>query len=163
PIEPGIGGDPMTRTDRLERLFLSHLWACVPFALVWMLWPEVVGVVQEASAIRALRLVAAAAGGYLLVRTWLTFRPLGNVPWFSVCPAVDVKLISAALFVRPQPADSWLVLIYPFPVTQAAATLNLRWALIVGGLAAGSYIAACGMAGLQQLQYAYAAFRLFFL
>lgn len=59
----------MSRSVPLERLFLYHLWACVPFAVIWMLWPGVVGISQDPQEIRALRLVYGVAAAYLLARS----------------------------------------------------------------------------------------------
>jgi hypothetical protein len=90
----------MSRPTQLDRLFLYHVWACVPFALVWMIWHRVVGVSQDPQEIRALSLVYMVGIAYLLVRSWLTFRPPGAVPWEYVWPLADVMLISAGLAVK---------------------------------------------------------------
>ncbi|MGD9495221.1 MAG: sensor histidine kinase [Armatimonadota bacterium] len=152
----------MMSSNRLERLFLYHLWACVPFALAWMLWPGLLGVSRDPAEIQALRVIAALAVAYIALRSWVVLRAAGPT-WHCVWPLADVALISVALLQKAAPERSWLSLLYLFPVTQAAATLNLRWALGVGGLAAVAYLAATGAAGLESVRYVYATFRLFFL
>lgn len=131
--------------------------------MIWAILPQAVGREHNAQAVQALRLVCSIAALYLVARSWLTFRPLGTVPWDHIWPLLDVCLVTVALLFKRAPAESWLVLLYLFPVTQAAATLNLRWALLVGALAMVCYLAATGQTGVEKLRYAYATFRLFFL
>ncbi len=146
----------------MQRLFLYHLWACVPFALAWAIWPAVLGVSQDPAEISALRTVVLVAVAYLAIRSWVVLRR-PQWGWQCVWPLVDVLLISVALCLKGSPDRSWLSLLYLLPVTEAAATLELRWALAVGLLSAATYVLACGAAGLGSLQYMYAVFRLFFL
>jgi signal transduction histidine kinase len=150
----------MTRRLELERLFLWHLWACLPFVFVWVMWPRIFGHNDPPSRIALLRLVYLAAVAYLSVRTYLTLRPWGKVPWSYVWPVADVLLISAGLAAHHTEAGSWAILLYLFPLTQAAATLQLRWALLVAGLCAGCYLLVCG-AG--DVATSAGAFRPFFL
>lgn len=153
----------MEASRRLERLILYHLWACVPFGLAWAVWPGVLGVSRDPGEVLALRLVMAAAVLYLAARSWIVLKSPAAPSWRSVWPIVDVLLISVALLLKSSPATSWLSLLYLFPITQAAATLRLRWAVLVGVLAAALYLLASGMSGVAHLRYAWAAFRLFFL
>jgi len=153
----------MSDTNRLQRLFLYHIWACVPFGLVWLVCPRTVAVTRLAGEILALRIVLVVAGVYVLARSWLVFRSPSSERFRYVWPVADVLLITAALFCKRFPADSWLVLLYLLPVTEAAATLSVRWALSVGALAAVGYLGSSGISGLVGLRYTYAAFRLSFL
>lgn len=147
----------------LQRLFLYHLWACVPFVIAWLIAPASVGVSHDPLEIRATYPVACTALVYLLIRSWLTFRPRLTVRWEYVWPVADVFLISIALFARVNPQGSWLMLLYLFPITQAASTLSVRWALGIGALSVTAYLSACGLGGLEPLRYGYGIFRLFFL
>lgn len=153
----------MSDTVRLQRLLLYHIWACVPFALVWLVWPRTVGVSRLPEEILALRLIIAAAGLYVAARSWLVFRVPASARFQYVWPVLDVAFISAALSCKRFPADSWLVLLYLFPVIEAAATLSHRWAMSVAVLAVAGYLVSSGAKGLESLHYAYGAFRLFFL
>ncbi|MDQ3815465.1 MAG: sensor histidine kinase [Armatimonadota bacterium] len=153
-------------SNRLERLFLYHLWACVPFAVAWMIWPGIVGAASAPDEVLRMRIVTLVAGVCLLVRSWRTFRPIrrdGSMRESIIWPIIDVLLISAALFVRAGADNSWIVLLYLLPITQASATLNLRWALLVGGLAVASYLLVFALSGNEMHSYFYGAFRLFFL
>lgn len=152
----------MEASKRLERLILYHLWACVPFGLAWAIWPEVLGASRDPQAVYALRVVCAAAGLYLVVRSWIVLRP-HSPAWRYVWPLVDVALITVALVLKSEPEKSWISLLYLFPVAEAAATLEVRWAVVIGLLAASSYLATTGTAALEGLGGAIAAFRLFFL
>lgn len=137
----------MVSSAAMQRLFLYHLWACVPFALAWAIAPGVFGVAHDPGEIQALRLVALLALLYLAVRSWVVLhRPQWG--WQYVWPLADVVLISVALCLKAAPESSWLSLLYLLPVTEAAATLDLRWALLVGGLAAAAYLLACGASGI---------------
>lgn len=147
----------------LQRLFLYHLWACVPFVIAWLVAPATVGVSRDPMEIRATYPVALAALAYLVFRSWFTFRPRPAVRWEYIWPVADVFLISLALFARVRPQGSWLMLLYLFPITQAASTLSVRWALGIGALSVAAYLSACGVGGLESLQYGYGVFRLFFL
>ncbi|MGC9318902.1 MAG: sensor histidine kinase [Armatimonadota bacterium] len=152
----------MEVSRRLERLILYHLWASVPFGLAWAIWPGILGISQDPQAVFALRVVCVAAGLYLAARSWVVLRP-HSPSWHYVWPLVDVALVTAALAFKTAPERSWISLLYLLPVTEAAATLRLRWAVVVGLLAAGSYLSATGAAAVEQLGGAVAAFRLFFL
>lgn len=147
----------------LQRLFLYHLWACVPFVIAWLIAPTLVGVSRDPLEIRATYPVACTALVYLLVRSWITFRSHSTVRWEYVWPVADVFLISLALFTRVKPQGSWLMLLYLFPIMQAASTLSVRWALGIGALSVTAYLSACGLGGLEPLRYGYGIFRLFFL
>jgi len=152
----------MVSSAAMQRLFLYHLWACVPFALAWAIAPGVFGVSRDPAEIQALRSVVLAALVYLSVRSWVVLRR-PQWGWQYVWPLADVVLISAALCLKSDPGASWLSLLYLVPVTEAAATLDLRWALLVGGLAATAYLLTCGPSGVESLHHVYALFRLFFL
>lgn len=153
----------MSAQAGLQRLFLYHIWACVPFVIAWLIAPMSVGVSGNPIEIRSTYLVAAIALVYLLIRSWLTFRPNTTVRWVHVWPVADVLLISMALFARVEPQGSWLILLYLFPIMQAASTLSLRWAMGVGALSVGAYLSVCGLGGLEPLRHGYGIFRLFFL
>jgi len=152
----------MVSSAAMQRLFLYHLWACVPFAIAWAAAPGILGVSRDPDEILALRMVVLVALAYLAIRSWVVLRR-PQWGWQHVWPLVDVLLISVALCVKGSPHRSWLSLLYLLPVAEAAATLELRWALAVGVLSAAAYVVACGAAGLGSLQYMYAIFRLFFL
>lgn len=129
------------RPAKIELLFLYHLWACVPFALAWMLWPGELGELPAGDPRSTrLALVYGVAIGYLGLRTWVTSRGGGRLPLERLWPFLDVTLISLGLAVYEAPADSWAVLLYLLPVMQTAATLDLRWSLLVGGAAAVGYL-----------------------
>ena len=150
----------MARPTNLERLFLVHLWACAPFVLVWVAWPSTFGHHHDPGVVRNLRLVYALALVYLSLRTWLTLRPRGRFPLELLWPALDVALISGGLYANHAEPSSWAMLLYLLPLTQAAATLQLRWAMLVGALAAAAYLGVCGIADLTSTA---GAFRPFFL
>jgi len=107
-----------------------------------------------------LRLVYAGAVLYLSLRTWLTFRPRRRIPWEYVWPPADVLLISIGLHANHAAPDSWAMLLYLLPLTQASINLRVRWALLVGLLTAAAYLVVCGTSGLASSA---GAFRPFFL
>jgi signal transduction histidine kinase len=131
--------------------------------IAWLIAPTTVGVSQNPLEIRTTYLVASTALVYLLIRSWFTFRPHTAVRWEYVWPVADVVLISVALLARVKPQGSWLMLLYLFPIMQAASTLSVRWALGIGALSVTAYLSACGLGGLEPLRYGYGIFRLFFL
>jgi signal transduction histidine kinase len=150
----------MPRPTSLERLFLIHLWACTPFVFAWVTWPNTFGHHHDPDQIRSLRLVYAVALVYLSLRTWLTLRPRGRFPFELLWPVVDIALISLGLYANHAEPGSWAMLLYLLPLTQAAATLRQRWAMLVGALAAAAYLGVCGIADLTSTS---GAFRPFFL
>ncbi len=144
----------------LQKLLVAHLWACVPFGLVWAIWPDVFGRSQfpgEISTMRALYLLVFAS---LVARTLVLFRrPAWRWPSYA-WPLFDVGFITAAIVISDANPDSWVVFLYALPIIQAAATLDLRWTLFVALLSA----ALCGAAdGFEHARYTYFAFRLFLL
>jgi signal transduction histidine kinase len=150
--------------DRLQRVFLYHIWACVPFAVAWAVAPGVFSVSQDPHELVALGVVLGAALAYLLLRSWIVLRrPLGHARWGYVWPVADALLVTAGLVAKTTPTESWLLLLYLIPIAEAAATLSLAWAASVAGVAVAGYLISSGASGLAGLQYTYASFRLFFL
>lgn len=157
----------MGPSAKLERLFLLHVWACAPFALLWVVWPEVFGRQYDAEVVRGMRALYTAAGVVLAVRTYWAFHPkaqgfyerLGS----RLGPLLDIVWITAAALINKPGPDSWIVILYLLPVLQASFSLDLRWSGLVGGLAAAAFLFASGAAGIENLRYSFFAFQLFFL
>jgi signal transduction histidine kinase len=141
----------------IERLILWHMWACVPFAIPWMIWPERFGHPSRPEEAAAMRLLFLIVGLSFVLRTWVILKRVGGLPWPYLWPLLDVGFITAAGQIGDTGPDSWLILVYILPVLQAAATLDLRWSIGVALLGALS----CGwIEGLENLRYSYFAFRL---
>lgn len=152
--------DGIDARGRIERLLLWHLWACVPFAIPWMILPQTFGRPHSGGEIFWMRLLYGAIGISLLIRTWIALKRVGGLPWTYIWPVVDVAFITAGAQVGYAQPDSWVIALYILPVLQAAATLDMRWSVGVAVLAA-----VCGgsVGGFENLRYSYFLFRLVFL
>lgn len=146
-----------TRTS-LEKLILWHLWACAPFALPWLIMPDVFGQPGRDYEIPAMRILFFVIGGSLVLRTWVIYRGIRGA-WPYVWPLLDTLFITLGAYIGDAKPDNWVILLYVLPVLQAAATLDLRWSAAVAVIGA----VACGVVsegGLENLRYSYFLFRL---
>ena len=142
---------------RIEKLILWHLWACAPFAVPWMLFPNVFGRDTETALhVESMRWLFAAIGVSLLIRTWIVFKRVPG-PWTYFWPLLDVAFITIGARIDNAGPDSWVVLLYMLPVLQAAATLDVRWSVGVATL--GSFALAL-IHGFENLRYSYFLFSL---
>lgn len=141
----------------VERLLLWHLWACVPFAVPWMLFPERFGRPRSSDEVIQMRILLALVGLSLVVRTAIILSRRGGVIWSYVWPIVDVGFITAAARIGYAEPDSWVIAIYMLPVLQAAATLDVRWSV---GVAVLSAVALGWVDDFENLKYSYFLFRL---
>jgi len=146
--------------DKLDRLLLLHVWVMVPFALVWYIWPDRFGSPGDPQQIEQMRWLFLAIFSMVGIRTWAVLTRNRSMPWNYVWPIADVAFLAAATNISHARPDSWLIALYLLPVLTAATTLNLKWAITVALLGAGSCVLTQGSA---ELQYSYGAFRLFFL
>lgn len=151
PFQPG---------SKLERLLLAHYWLCVPFGALWVFWPHTFGRTRDLVEITAMRHLYIIIFITLCLRTYLSYRKVSWRGWLYIWPLVDAGFVTAASIIAYTEPDSWIIVLYILPIFQAAATLDLRWALTVAILSAVS----CGSSeGLENLQHIYFPFRLFFL
>ncbi|MBX3118217.1 MAG: sensor histidine kinase [Fimbriimonadaceae bacterium] len=151
PFQPG---------SRLERLLLVHYWLCVPFGALWVLWPHTFGRTRDVVEIAAMRHFYIIVFITLCLRTYLSYRKVSWRGWLYIWPVIDAGFITAASVIAYTEPDSWIVVLYILPILQAAATLDLRWALTVAVLSA---VFCGGAVGFSDFQHVYFAFRLFFL
>lgn len=149
--------DELYVRNRIEKLILWHLWACAPFAVPWMLFPEFFGRDNESvEHVASMRWLFAAIGASLLIRTWVVFKRVPG-PWTYFWPLLDVTFITLGARFDNAGPDSWVVLLYMLPVLQAAATLDVRWSI---GVATLGSLALALMHGLENLRYSYFLFSL---
>jgi signal transduction histidine kinase len=152
----------MDTSGRVDKVFLLHIWACVPFAPLWLFSRG-----SDAGMMTALRIVAAVCAAYLALRTWIVFRARDTSRWSVVWPVVDVALVTAVL-VGIGDAEDPTALLYLLPIAYATLKLSARQgaavvALVVlaqfgAGIATGTW-AAYVAAG----QVMHVVFRHFFL
>lgn len=141
--------------DRQRHLiFLAHVWASAPFALVWLLVPAMRG--GEPSAVVAGQwALAVIAGAYLIGRTWLAWLGRPRAPWNYVYPIPDAMLISVSLYMT-RSTESVLYYAYALPILAAASTLNVGWAAVVGIVSIlGALTATLGLAPISYLGASY--------
>ncbi len=126
--------NPMGHQQRISRLFLLHLWACVPFALLWL------ATTKDPAARKQFWIYASVIGSYLVVRTGFTFqRPQWQLtPLWTV---LDIILIGWLIHWSGEP-NSVLVLLYLLPIAITAASLRWRWTVCVALLCMVSFVLA---------------------
>jgi two-component system, NarL family, sensor histidine kinase DegS len=132
----------MSKGGRTRHLiFLAHIWVCLPFAVLWMMHPEVTDEVPFAQ-VQGLRIFATVVIAYVSLRTFLAWRNPKWLNWELVYPPIDVIVVSVLLNLGDRKPLSNLALLYFLPIAEAAGTLNVRWAAsvsvmsIIGTLAA---------------------------
>jgi signal transduction histidine kinase len=146
----------MNTERRRHLIFLAHVWASAPFALVWLLIPGMRTGEQNAI-IAGQWVLALVAGVYLVVRTWLAWRDKPRIPWNYLYPIPDIALISLSLHMT-RSTESVLYYTYLLPIIAAASTLNVPWAAFIGLLSVLGALAAT--MGLAPVSYLGAAYRL---
>ncbi len=125
-------------------IFLLHVWLLAPF-MVWWLLDQHVRKILGAPTVQNLVPCMVAIMLYLGVRTWLAFRGNEKIPWGYLFPPIDVVVISTILAISHRGPMSNLTLLFFLPIIQAAGTLNVRWAGMVGLMViAGTSFSAVG-------------------
>lgn len=125
---------PSVPSDRTQHLvFLTHVWACAPFMLVWSRDPAIHAKLGDPT-IAALRPLIGLVLVYLIGRTYLAWKNPRWLRWQYVFPPLDVAVISGLIAISHRGPLSNLTLLYFLPIAQAAGSLNVRWAAFVGFL-----------------------------
>lgn len=147
---------------RIDRIFMLHLWALAPFALLWLLVP---GLRHERDPriVQGLSLLSLFVAPYLLARTWVVFRGKHPERWAPLWPVVDTLLVAAIIGVGKD-SSGLVFLLYLLPIAYAALSLSMGRALAVAALAIAANLWA-GLPGWQgaPYQYLWLAFRFLFL
>lgn len=127
---------------RIDKIFLAHIWLCVPFARIGLLLfeqdPERGG--MSAHRVAELRAIALPITFYLLFRSFIVLRGKSPHIWNAVWPLADAVWITLILGALRYPISP-VALLYLVPITYAAFTLTLRGSLLVGGLCVAGYFA----------------------
>lgn len=154
----------MDDSRRIDKIFLLHLWACVPFAPLWLLYSEAQ---PDPSVVRAMRVIAATCAVYLVARTWTVFRGPDTARWALAWPVIDVLLVTAILIGLGSAEDPTGYL-YLLAIAYATLKLPARQAVFIVALSVlGQFMA--GVATHTWTPYfargevMYVAFRHFFL
>lgn len=124
---------------------MAHLWACIPFLVIWMTIPAAHKGIPDPdfSKIQGFLWIVIT---YLLARTWLAFRDPPRLAWEYVFPPIDIAIVSMLIWLGNRDPLSNIGLLYFFPVAQAAGTLNTRWVALTAGLCLlGTWLATHGM------------------
>jgi signal transduction histidine kinase len=131
-------------------IFLAHVWASAPFAVIWLVAPGLRGH-ERPGVIAGQVAVAVIAAAYLIGRTAIAWRDRPQIAWNYVYPVPDVILISVSLFMARSP-ESVLYYTYALPIIAAASTLNVAWAATVGVVSVvGALIATMGLEPISHL------------
>jgi signal transduction histidine kinase len=125
----------MLQSSRTRHLiFLAHIWACLPFALLWMSNPAVTDEVPMVQ-VAGLRVFSVIVIGYVVIRTILAWRNPRWLNWELVYPIIDVIIVSVLIYLGDRKPLSNLALLYFLPIAEAAGTLNVGWAASVSVMA----------------------------
>jgi len=137
-------------------VFLAHVWASAPFAIIWLLAPSLRGP-EAPGVVTGQWVVAIFTAAYLVARTWLAWIGKPGLAWNYVYPIPDALLISVSLYVTHS-TESVLFFTYALPIIAAASTLNVAWAALVGMVAVLGALAAT--LGLEPISHLGATYRL---
>lgn len=111
-------------------LILAHIWACIPFMVIWAMVPGAAAEVRP-QVMGPLSIFSLFAVAYLLARTVLAWIDPPRLRWEYVFPVIDVILISIAVRLRDDP-NSVLMYGYFLPIAESVLTLDVRWAASIG-------------------------------
>lgn len=114
-------------------VFLVHVWLCVPLLVWWVMDRHVSQVLGKAVLAQLTPLVWFTVA-YISVRTVIAWIDPRRLRWEFIFPPIDVALITAILFVSQRGPMSNLTLLFFLPIIEAAGTLLVRWAAVVGVL-----------------------------
>lgn len=128
---------------RIDKIFLLHIWLCVPFSRLWQLWFPTKAPVEAA---HTLRILVFASTAYLLLRTYVVYRSQNPAVWRTVWPVFDVVFVTAIIATMGTPTSPF-ALMYMVPISYAAFNLSLKAALLTGILAGTGYFAAGAVSG----------------
>lgn len=128
----------MDEQRRIDKIFVLHIWACIPFVPAWIFGIRAAPADTPVAAARAAATVAAA---YLVARTWIVFRGRDPVRFAFLWPVVDVALVTSAL-VGLNDAEDPTSYLYILAVAYATLKLPARGALGIVVLAVGGQLLA---------------------
>ncbi|HEY3267116.1 MAG TPA: sensor histidine kinase [Armatimonadota bacterium] len=128
----------MNASQRIDRIFLLHIWACVPFAPLWLVYGAAA---PDPAVLPVLQGVAAFVGVYLSVRTFVVFRGIEIGQWSLLWPVVDIAVVTAILIALRDAQDPTGFL-YLLAIAYAALKLPPRSAFALVGLAIAGQLAA---------------------
>lgn len=139
---------------RRHLIFLAHVWASAPFALLWLLVPGM-RLGEPRAVVAGQWALAALTAVYLVGRTWLAWLDRPRIAWNYLYPIPDAILISISLYMTHS-AESVLYFTYALPIIAAASTLNVAWAAFVGLISVlGALTATTGLAPISYLGASY--------
>lgn len=149
---------------RIDKVFLLHIWACVPFVPLWLLGA---GEAHGNSFVNALRLMTAFVGAYLLFRTYIVFRGVALSQWALLWCIMDSAIVTGIL-IGLHDAEDPTCFIYFLAIAYAGLRLRVSEVILVAALTvAGQFGAGLVTHTWDKYfidhNYMYVAFRHFFL
>ncbi len=128
----------MEDNRRIDKIFLLHLWACVPFAPLWLIHSEAQ---PNESMVNGMRLIAVVCAVYLVARTWVVFRGVDRSGWSLAWPVIDVLLVTAIL-IGLGSAEDPTAFLYLLAIAYATLKLPFRQAFLIVALSiTGQFVA----------------------
>jgi signal transduction histidine kinase len=149
---------------KIDKVFLLHIWACVPFVPLWVLGA---GEAHGNAFVNSLRYMTAFVGAYLIFRTYIVFRGVALSRWALLWCIVDCGIVTAIL-VGLRDAEDPTCFLYFLAIAYAGLRLSVRQVVLVavltvaGQFGAGLYTHTWDKYFVTH-NYMYVAFRQFFL
>lgn len=149
---------------RIDKVFLLHIWACVPFVPLWLLGA---GDAHGNGFVTGLRYMTAFVGAYLLFRTYIVFRGAALSRWALLWCIVDAAIVTGIL-IGLHDAEDPTCFIYFLVIAYAGLRLRVPEVILVAALVvAGQFCAGLVTHTWDRYfidhNYMYVAFRHFFL
>ncbi|HEY3413379.1 MAG TPA: sensor histidine kinase [Armatimonadota bacterium] len=112
---------------RIDKIFLLHIWACVPFAPLWLLGGTESHMTPSSD---TMHIVVGVVGAYLLFRTWVVLRGGELAKWALLWCVMD-SLIVTGILIGLHDAEDPTGFIYFLAVAYAGLRLSVKQVILV--------------------------------
>lgn len=112
---------------RIDKIFLLHIWACVPFVPLWILGADKT---RGGSFIVSLRVMSLFVALYLLFRTWIVFRGVALSQWALLWCLTDSAIVTGIL-IGLHDAEDPTSFIYFLAIAYAGVRLRVPQVILV--------------------------------
>lgn len=141
-------------------IFLAHMWALSPFAIVWLTNPSVANELPVKN-MEQMKIFTLGVFAYFVVRTILALINPKWLKWPYVFPPIDVTLITVMLTIGDRDPVGNITILYVLPIAEAVGTLNVIYAASISLLSIGGCL--MGALNIAESRPYHVAFRFAFL
>lgn len=112
---------------RIDKIFLLHIWACIPFVPLWLLGA---GQANGYAYLAGMRLITVGVAAYLAFRTFIVFRGVALSQWALLWCLVDSAIVTGIL-IGLHDAEDPTCFLYFLAITYAGLRLSVKQVVLV--------------------------------